>query len=122
MTTRRMTSEELQQEAEGWDSRKVDPHDWEDAPEAVPRAAQSVQISLRLPKKLLDILRELARREGIGYQVLMKRWLDERVRREHEKMLARSREVVLERPTVVRRAASYVPGRSVRFDHGKNES
>ena len=55
---------------------------WVDAPDAVPRAAESVAVSIRLPKKLLGILREFARREGIGYQVLMKRWLDERIGKE----------------------------------------
>lgn len=57
---------------------------WEDAPDAVPRNAESVAISLRLPKKMLDILREFARREGkgIGYQALLKRWLDDRIRKE----------------------------------------
>jgi hypothetical protein len=35
---------------------------------------------------LVAILKELARRAGIGYQVLIKRWLDERVRDEHERL------------------------------------
>lgn len=45
-------------------------------------------LSIRLPKQLLDILKEFARREGVGYQVLMKRWLDERVRGEYQRLKA----------------------------------
>ena len=78
----KLTDEELAQEAQRWVTREVDLTGWEDAPEAVPRSAESVAISLHLPKKMLDILREFARREGVGYQVLMKKWLDERIRRE----------------------------------------
>jgi hypothetical protein len=33
---------------------------------------------------MIEILKEFARRSGIGYQVLMKRWLDERIRKERE--------------------------------------
>jgi predicted DNA binding CopG/RHH family protein len=39
-------------------------------------------ISLRLPGRQLQILKEVARRQGIGYQTLLKRWLDERLREE----------------------------------------
>lgn len=42
----------------------------------------AVAISLRLPGRQLQLLKELARREGIGYQTLMKRWLDDRLREE----------------------------------------
>jgi hypothetical protein len=54
-----------------------------DAPEAVPRANESQPISIRLPNRLLAILKRFAREEGVGYQVLLKRWLDDRVREEH---------------------------------------
>jgi len=37
------------------------------------------QVSVRMPPKLLAIIREFARREGVGHQTLMKRWLHERV-------------------------------------------
>lgn len=86
MTEKRMTNEELAQEAARWDNGKATPADWQDAPDAVPRAGESVAVSIRLPKKLLNILKEFARREGIGYQVLMKRWLDERVRGEYQRV------------------------------------
>ncbi|MEM6733770.1 MAG: hypothetical protein AAF658_19575, partial [Myxococcota bacterium] len=36
--------------------------------------------------------REFARREGIGYQVLMKQWLEERLREEAAAHLAKRRE------------------------------
>jgi predicted DNA binding CopG/RHH family protein len=83
MIDKKLTDEELAREAERWDKRELNPADWEDAPDHVPRAAESVAISIRLPKQLLGLLKEFARRNGIGYQVLMKRWLDDRLRREY---------------------------------------
>jgi hypothetical protein len=62
------------------------PDDWQDAPEAIPRVGLSKAISIRIPAPMLAILKAFARREGIGYQVLMKRWLDERIREEREKL------------------------------------
>jgi hypothetical protein len=85
MTEKRMTNEELAKEARRWDNREVTPAGWEDAPEAVPRAKESMQINIRLPRKMVEILKEFARRSGTGYQVLMKRWLDERIRQERER-------------------------------------
>src|SRR5260370_36273374 len=76
------TDRELAAEAKAWDERKRTPAGWQDAPEAVPRAAESVAISIRLPLKMLAILKEFADRAGIGDQVLMKNWLDERIRKE----------------------------------------
>jgi hypothetical protein len=35
---------------------------------------------------MLTILKAFARREGIGYQVLMKRWLDERISEERDEL------------------------------------
>jgi hypothetical protein len=35
---------------------------------------------------MVAILKEFARRSGIGYQVLMKKWLDERIVREHDRL------------------------------------
>ena len=85
MTEKRMSDEELAEEARRWDARESTPAGWEDAPEAVPRAKESMQINIRLPRQMVAILKEFARRSGIGYQVLMKRWLDERIRQERER-------------------------------------
>ena len=85
MTEKRMSDEELAEEARRWDRREVSPAGWEDAPESVPRAKESVSISIRLPRLMVEVLKEFARRSGIGYQVLMKRWLDERIRQERER-------------------------------------
>lgn len=79
---RKETAAELACEAREWDRGDRSPDDWVDAPEAVPGVAASTTISLRVPKQMLDILREFARRQGVGYQVLMKRWLDDRIRAE----------------------------------------
>jgi hypothetical protein len=86
MSEKRATDEELALEAKRWDSGEITPSGWEDAPSAVPRSKESTAISIRLPVRLVAILKELARRAGIGYQVLIKRWLDERVRDEHERL------------------------------------
>src|SRR5437660_10918001 len=85
MTEKRMSDAELAEEARRWDERQLTPDGWEDAPEAVPRAKESLQINIRLPRQMVEILKEFARRSGIGYQVLMKRWLDERIRQERER-------------------------------------
>ncbi len=50
------------------------------------RAKESMQISLRLPRQMIEILKEFARRAGIGYEVLVKRWLDERIRQERDRL------------------------------------
>src|SRR5438477_695540 len=86
MTEKRMSNEELAEEARRWDAREITPAGWEDAPDAVPRAKESMQINIRLPRQMVEILKEFARRSGIGYQVLMKRWLDERIREERERL------------------------------------
>jgi predicted DNA binding CopG/RHH family protein len=85
MTMERMNDEQLAEEARRWDAREITPAEWEDAPEAVPRAKESMQINIRLPCAMVAILKEFARRSGIGYQVLMKRWLDERSRQERHR-------------------------------------
>jgi hypothetical protein len=120
MNENRATDEELAEEARRWDSREVTPAGWEDAPEAIPRAKESTAISLRLPVQMVAILKEFARRFGIGYQVLMKRWLDERIRQERERLrkeqerLRREREraqlpplIKLASPTFYSQAASF---------------
>lgn len=76
----------LAEEASDWDNRRRDPSDFRDAPTAVPREQEATAISLRMPKALLALLKKFAEREGIGYQVLIKRWLDERVRLERERL------------------------------------
>jgi hypothetical protein len=111
MTEKRATDEELAQEARRWDSGEVTPAGWEDAPEAVPRAGESVAISLRMPRRMVEILKEFARRSGVGYQVLIKRWLDDRIRQERDRLReeAARRQVTVRivQPTFDRRAASF---------------
>jgi len=85
MSKKRATDAELAEEARRWDSGEATPAGWKDAPDAVPRAKESVPISLRVPAPMLVLLKEFARREGVGYQVLMKRWLDERIRSERDR-------------------------------------
>lgn len=58
----------------------MNPHEWVDAPEAVPRAAEATNINIYLPNKLVDLLKEFASRNNISYQVLIKRWLDDRIK------------------------------------------
>ena len=84
----RATNEELAEEARKWVSGELKPTDagWEDAPYAVPRHQEAQQISIRLPKVMVAILKEFARRQDVGYQTLMKRWLDDRIRHERDKL------------------------------------
>ena len=112
--TKRLSDEELAKEATRW-SQGARPTDWVDAPDAVPRNAESVSISMRVPGRMLDILREFARREGVGYQVLMKRWLDERIRKEAADVRRRASVVTLRAPQLVQIAASFKPPESVRI-------
>jgi hypothetical protein len=84
-----MKTPSLAEEAALWDDRKIDPRTWEDAPEALPRKDETETISIQLPKIMLRIIREFARREGVGYQALMKRWLDEKILEEGQAFLKR---------------------------------
>ncbi|HYT89728.1 MAG TPA: hypothetical protein VEL76_13555 [Gemmataceae bacterium] len=121
MTEKRMTNEELAEEARRWDTREVTPVGWEDAPEAVPRAKESMQINIRLPCQMVEILKEFARRFGLGYQVLMKRWLDERIRQERDRLrqeqerLRRERERA-QRPPIIKLASPTFFSQAAAFD------
>src|SRR5437764_14781008 len=97
MTEKRATNEELAAEARRWENREITPAGWEDAPEAVPRAKESTAISLRLPVQMVAILKEFARRAGVGYQVLLKQWLDERIRQERDRLRREQERVRRER-------------------------
>jgi len=81
-----MSTEEMAEEARRWAESEMPNVGMEDSPDAVPRARESTQINIRLPCKMVDILKEFANREGIGYQALMKRWLDERIRQERDRL------------------------------------
>jgi hypothetical protein len=76
----------LAAEAAEWDSRHRTPSGFTDDAEAVPRAHEATAISIRIPTALLALLKQFAEREGLGYQVLIKRWLDDRVRLERERL------------------------------------
>lgn len=108
LTYKPASQEELQQEARDWDIRVLTPRNWQSAPEAIPRAAASTTISLRIPTQMLSILKEFAQRQGVGYQVLLKRWLDDRIREEREK-IAIQQVVRLRQPKMVAMAASFAP-------------
>ncbi|MBI2917738.1 MAG: hypothetical protein HYY01_07055 [Chloroflexi bacterium] len=102
------SSEELEREARDWDLRLLTPREWQDAAEAVPRMGPSTAISLRLPTQMLAVLKAFGRRQGVGYQVLLKRWLDDRIQEERDK-LAAQQVIKLYKPTVVALAASFAP-------------
>jgi hypothetical protein len=78
----RTPHEQLAREAAEWDARKRTPAGFKEAPEAIPRGARSVAISIRMPGDLLELLKRFAGREGVGYQALIKGWLDDRLRAE----------------------------------------
>ena len=80
------SDKQLAKEAEQWASGDIEPSEWIDAPEAVPKQGAATPISIRVPTRMLDIMKAFAKREGIGYQVLMKRWLDDRINEERAKL------------------------------------
>ena len=82
----RTSHADLAAEAAEWDNGRRTPSGFVDADDAAPRAHPATAISLRLPAALLTLLKKFAAREGIGYQVLLKRWLDDRLRIERERM------------------------------------
>ncbi|MBI4331421.1 MAG: hypothetical protein HY673_09090 [Chloroflexi bacterium] len=94
------SEQELEREAREWDSGARSPRAWIDAPDAVPRAGAATPISLRVPVPMLRILKAFAERQGVGYQVLIKRWLDERIRAEWDR-LAANQKLVRQRPVRV---------------------
>ena len=86
------SNDQLAREVRRLESGAIDSNEWVDAPEAIPRVRASTAISLRVPTRMLRILKLFAEREGVGYQVLMKNWLDERIREERDKLAARQGE------------------------------
>ena len=94
MSRKKINQDELAKEANDWENLTAVPKDWELAPEALPRRSASTPISIRMPTQLLEILKKIAKSQDIGYQVLIKRWLDDRLRAElkdlkHQKSLAK---------------------------------
>ena len=80
------TDEKLAEEARLWDSGALRPGDWLDAPRAVPRIAESATVSIRMPKRTLAVVEAFAKREGVGCDALVSRWVDERVMEESAKL------------------------------------
>jgi hypothetical protein len=80
----RTPHEELAREAAEWDDRTRTPAGFADAPDAIPNASRSVAVSIRIPVQLLELLKIFAGRNQVGYQVLIKKWLDDRLRAELE--------------------------------------
>jgi hypothetical protein len=109
MSDKPLTDDELAREAERWDRRQATPADWQDAPDSVVRHGESVAVSIRLPKPLLALLKEFARRKRVGYQVLLKRWLDDRVRAEYEQLRVEMYPLKLRNPKLTLQAASFEP-------------
>ena len=98
------SDEQLAQEARLWTDGTLRPDDWADEPDAVPRSGATTPISIRLPTRMLSILKALAEREGIGYQVLIKRWLDDRIKLEKSR-LSQSSESDSRQPAATSEAA-----------------
>ena len=76
---------DLAQEASQWSDGTLTPEGWQDAPEAVPRTGESVILGIQLSNKLFEIIQEFAKRNGVNHQVLINRWLIDRVKVEKSK-------------------------------------
>lgn len=87
--------------AQLWSEGQLSGKHWITDPHGIPRVMESEQISLRLPKKLLAVIRTLAERRGIGYQVLLKDWLYDRAHIEAERELGRDDPAARSRSPVV---------------------
>jgi len=77
----------------------------------------STPVTIRLPDQLVSILKEFARREGTGYQTLLKRWLDDRVRQELDLLSGTEDPLVAAEKAaeaVLARLRAMKPGASVR--------
>lgn len=74
--------EQYRKETLAWVSGEWDPKDWTDSPKSAPEG--HAVVNLRVSPKLLEILREFARREGIGIEALIKYWLTDRIIDERE--------------------------------------
>lgn len=98
-TYRPASPEELEREAKEWELRELTPGGWQEAPQAIPRVGASTTISLRMPTQMLAVLKAFARRERVGYQVLLKRWLDDRIREERDKITGQQ-SVTSQRPQI----------------------
>ena len=72
------SNDALAEEARLWDSGALSPAGWLDAPDAIPRNADSATVSIRLSKRTLAVLDAFARREGVGCGALVSRRVDER--------------------------------------------
>ena len=89
------TDPHLTAEVRDWDTGDLNTDGWVDASEAVPNQARSTAISIRMPNEMLSILKMFAERNGVGYQVLIKRWLDKKIREERDLLrLARKRDSI----------------------------
>ena len=80
--TLKKSYDELIHEVDEIESQSQVPADFKDAPEALPRFDESKAISIRIPVTMIQVLKEFAKRQGVGYQALIKRWLDDRLRLE----------------------------------------
>lgn len=80
------SDDQLAAEAEYWSKTTQLPDGWIDAPEAVPRRADAKSVTILMPTRMLDILEAFAERDGVRCQVLINRWLDERIREERDKL------------------------------------
>lgn len=90
-------------EAERWLRLLRTPTSLKDAPKAIPRIKETTELRLRFPKTLALILTEFARRKSVSLPVLVKEWLDDRIR-EEARTLPKKRakaqpKVIIDRPT-----------------------
>ena len=81
-------SQELAEEAARWAEGAVRPGEWREAQDAVLQPNDVVQAEVPLSLEVLYLLRELALRQGVSYQTMLKGWIEERLRLEAQTLLA----------------------------------
>lgn len=85
------------EEARFWDTHSIEDFadDLEDAPPIkISPDARTQPISLRLSIKTLTALKRVATAQGIGYQSLMKQWIEDRLKTEDQPKRRQLKELV----------------------------
>lgn len=73
-----LTGAELAGIADEWEERAKDPKQWRKV------AGDDVEaghypVSIRFPSRMLDVIKGIAESQGVPWQTLIKRWIDEKV-------------------------------------------
>ncbi|MEW5987850.1 MAG: CopG family antitoxin [Chloroflexota bacterium] len=101
------------EEAHFWSTHSIDDYldGLEDAPlPQVSPEARTQAISLRLSTKTLTALKQAAAKRGVGYQTLMKQWLEEKLQEGEQPEQREFEEIVVRTQTALSQAQTLLNG------------